>query len=125
MEKKLEQTVKEVKRKYPASTVEVWAEDEHRIGLKPVNRIVWVEKGQQPIAHVNWKFQWLWLAGFVHPSSGENYWWIVPKLNTKIFSLLLRDFAQHFGFNREHRVILALDQASFHLSEKLEVQKWN
>lgn len=48
-------------------------------------------------------------------------WWIVPRLNTKIFSLILRDFARHFGLNQEHRVVLALDQASFHLSEKLEV----
>ncbi|BAU62748.1 hypothetical protein STA3757_49890 (plasmid) [Stanieria sp. NIES-3757] len=84
---------------------------------------MWIEKGQQPIAKVNWRFQWLWLAGFVHPGSGETYWWIVPKLNTKVFSLLLEDFARHFEIGEKKRVILALDQASFHTTEKLKVPK--
>lgn len=49
----------------------MWAEDEHRIGLHPVNRIVWVPIGEVPVANVNWKYQWLWLVGFVEPSSGQ------------------------------------------------------
>ena len=83
--------------------------------------MVWVEKGQQPIACVNWKFQWLWLVGFVHPSSGETYYWLVPRLNTKIFTLLLEDFARHFQIGEKRRVILALDQASFHTSPQLKI----
>lgn len=83
--------------------------------------MVWVEKGQQPIASVNWKFQWLWLVEFVHPSSGQTYYWLVPRLNTKIFSLLLEDFARHFQIGNQRRVVLALDQASFHTSPKLKI----
>jgi len=48
---------------------EVWTMDEHRLGLKPVLRM-WVQE-EQPIAQVNWRFQWLWLYGFVH-SVGRN-----------------------------------------------------
>ena len=121
MEKKLAQTTAAIRKQYPDVIVETWAEDEHRIGLQPVNRIVWVEKGQQPIAKVNWRFQWLWLAGFVHPGSGETYWWIIPKLNTQVFGLLLQDFAQHFQLGKKKRVVLALDRASFHTSPKLKV----
>lgn len=98
---KLAQTAAEIKRQHPESTVETWAEDEHRIGLQPVNRIIGIEKGQQPIAKVNWQFQWLWLAGLVHPNSGETYWWIVPKLNNKVFRLLLEDFARHFELGKK------------------------
>lgn len=83
--------------------------------------MVWVEKGQQPIAYVNWRFQWLWLVGFVHPSSGETYYWLVPRLNTNIFSLLLEDFARHFEIGKKRRVILALDRASFHTSQQLKI----
>ena len=121
MEKKISQTVEEVKKDYPEARVEAWAEDEHRIGLKPINRIIWVQKGETPLAAVNWKFEWLWLVGFVHPNSGETYWWIVPKLNTDVFTWLLEDFAAHFQIGEKRRVVLALDQASFHTSEKLEV----
>ncbi len=71
MEKKLAQTVEQVQRQHPEATVELWCEDEHRLGLHPVNPMVWVPRGEQPVAKVNWKFEWLWLVGFVHPHSGE------------------------------------------------------
>ena len=121
MEKKLAQTVLEVKQAHPEASVEVWAEDEHRIGLQPVNRMVWVQRGEQPIAQVNWKFEWLWLAGWVQPSTGETYWWIVPKLNHQIFSQLLADFAQHFKISHNRRVVLAIDQARFHTSQRVQI----
>ncbi len=121
MEKKISQTVAEVKRDHPEATVEAWGEDEHRIGLKPINRIIWVQKGETPIAAVNWKFEWLWLVGFVHPSSGTTYWWIVPKLNREVFSWLLADFAKYFEIGSKRQVVLALDRASFHTNEDVEV----
>ena len=115
------ETVADVKRDNPNASVEVWAEDEHRIGLNPVNRMMWVPRGENPVASVNWKYQWLWLVGFVHPNSGETYWWIVPKLNHLIFTRVLKDFAQHFRLGAERRVVLTLDQARFHTTEKVEV----
>ena len=35
---------------HPDATLRVWAEDEHRLGLHPVNRMVWVPAGENPIA---------------------------------------------------------------------------
>jgi len=56
-----------------------------------------VPEGEQPIAQVNWRFQWLWLYGFVHPQSGETYWWILPKVNINLFNRVLADFAKHLA----------------------------
>lgn len=119
MEKKMAQSVEQIRSLYPDAIVEVWAEDEHRLGLHPVNRMVWTPVGFQPIAQVNWKFEWLWLVGFVHPMSGETYWWIVPLLNWKVFSRLLTDFARHFSLGKHKRIILVVDQPSFHISDKV------
>ena len=58
--------------RYPQAEIEVWSEDEHRLGLQPILRRVWTPIGEQPIASVKTKYQWLWLYGFVHPESGEN-----------------------------------------------------
>lgn len=63
----------------------------------------------------------MWVVAFVHPESGENYWWIVPYINTEIFNLVLADFAQHFGFGEDKRVILVVDQAGWHISKNLEL----
>ena len=119
--KKLGQEAQKLQNQYPDPDVQVWCEDEHRLGLKPVRRRVWVEEGFQPIAQVHWRFEWLWLVGFVHPPSGETYWWIVPAINTLIFNLVLADFAEHMGVGEKKRILLAVDQAGWHLSKELEI----
>jgi hypothetical protein len=83
--------------------------DEHRLGLKPIIRRVWVGYGEQPIANVNWRYQWLWLYGFVHPSTGETYFWILPKVNIDLFNLVLEDFAREFKVGKDKHIILTKD----------------
>lgn len=119
--KKLPLVVEKVQLDHATADVEVWTMDEHRLGLKPVLRDVWVPEGEQPIANVNWRFQWLWLYGFVHPESGETYWWILPQVNINLFNRVLADFAQHFGVGKNKRIVLAMDQAGWHTSEQVKV----
>jgi transposase len=119
--KKLAKEVSQLKQDYPDASVEIWSEDEHRIGLGPVTRRIWVGSDDFPIAVVNWKREWLWLYGFVRPQTGETYWWLLPYVNTELFSLVLQDFAEHFGIGDHKRVILPVDQAGWHLSEQLRV----
>jgi transposase len=90
--KKLSQSAQQLQSQDANATVEVWCEDEHRLGLKPMSRRIWVEEGWQPVAQVNWRFQWLWLVGFVHPPTGE----------TK-------------------QILLAVDRAGWHLSGELKI----
>jgi transposase len=119
--KKLVTVVEQVQTEHPDADVEVWCEDEHRIGLQPVMRRLWAEEGSQPVATVNWEREWLWLYAFVQPQTGETYWWVLPYVNTKLFSRVLKDFAQHFDVGQNKRIILPLDQAAWHMSEKLQV----
>lgn len=85
--------VEQVQAEFPGAQVEAWCQDEHRMGLAPVMRDVWVSEWEQPVAKVNWQREWLWLYSFVHPQSGQTYWWILPYVNTKLFSRVLKDFA--------------------------------
>lgn len=80
-----------------------------------------MEEGEVPTAAVNWKREWLWLYGFVQPQTGNTYWWILPFVNTAIFSQVLKDFAEHFGVGASKRIVLPLDQAGWHVSPELEV----
>ena len=119
--KKLQEDVEHVQQTHPDADVEVWCEDEHRMGLCPIIRRIWVEAGDLPTAIVNWKREWLWLYGFVRPQTGETYWWILPYVRTDLFSAVLNDFAEHFGVGHDKRIVLPLDQAGWHMSDKLEV----
>ena len=70
--KKLPTEVAQIQQAHPDADVEVWCEDEHRIGLCPVTRRIWVEAGEPALTSVNWKREWLWLYGFVCPQTGAN-----------------------------------------------------
>ena len=87
--KKLPLKVQELQEKYPEFDVELWTEDEHRIGLKPIYRRIWVSWSDVPTARIKWQYKWVWLYGFVNPESGETYWWLMPFVNSEIFSQVL------------------------------------
>ena len=99
----------------------MWCEDEHRLGLKPILRRVYVPEGETPIANVNWRYQWLWLYAFVHPRTGETYWWILPYVNTQLFSKVLADFAHQFNLGANKHILLAVDGAGWHTSKDLQI----
>src|ERR1700757_3606427 len=69
LKKKLQRAVAEEKRQNPGATVEIWAMDEHRIGLKPITRGVWAPKGERPLALGHHRYEWLYVHGFVEELS--------------------------------------------------------
>lgn len=101
--------------------MELWAEDEHRLGLKPIVRVVWAPRGQRPIVPVRPRYEWLYVVAFVCPESGETSFWLVPALNAEVFHRLLRAFAQERSISRRKRLLLVLDQAGWHLSGDVQV----
>jgi transposase len=72
---------------------------------------------------INWRFQSLWLYGFVHPSTGETKAWILPFVNHQLFERVLKDFAQHFQLGAKKRVVLVMDGAGWHLSKSVKIPK--
>jgi transposase len=101
--------------------VQLWAEDEARLGLKPVIRRVWAPVGKRPIARFNRGYKWTYLYAFVHPESGEVYWLILPTVNVELFSIALREFAREVGTGKDKRVLLVVDQAGWHTGGEVEV----
>jgi transposase len=99
---------------YPGAEVELWAQDEARLGLKPVMRRVWAPVGERPIARLKRGYEWTYLYGFVHPQSGEVFWLILPTVNAELFSLALGEFAKEVGAGKERHIVLVVDKAGWH-----------
>ena len=95
--------------------------DEHRIGLKPILRRVWVFNGQRPTVVVQHRYQWLYVYAFVHPASGRTQWLLLPTVRTDLFALALQHFAQAVGANKQKQIVLILDRAGWHTSKALPV----
>ncbi|HXS48090.1 MAG TPA: IS630 family transposase, partial [Solirubrobacterales bacterium] len=83
----------ERRKENPKRKVELWAFDEHRVGLKPILRRQWAPKRQRPIALGQHRFEWLYLYGFVHPSSGAVVWFVCTTVDTDLLSVVLAAFA--------------------------------
>jgi transposase len=120
-QKTLPEWVKGIKEAHPEAKVELWAEDEARLGLKPVIRRVWAPVGQRPTARVKRGYEWSYLYGFVRPTTGEVYWLILPTVNKELFSMALGEFAREVGAGENKRILLVLDQAGWHTSGEIEV----
>lgn len=101
--------------------VEVWAFDEHRLGLKPLCRRVWAKAGQRPIAVSSHRYQWLYLYAFVRPTTGDVEWWVANSVNTTLFQSVLDAFAKATGSGPDKAVVLVLDNAGWHVSGKLKI----
>ncbi len=103
--------------------MQVWAFDEHRIGLKPILRRVWAQRGRRPVAVVYPRYEWRYLHGFVEPRTGRTFWWLTWWVDTQAFSLVLHEFAlwlkeqwaQSGGPAEE--VLLVVDQAGWHTGQ--------
>jgi transposase len=104
-----------------AESVELWAEDEARLGLKPVVRRVWAPVGERPTARFKRGYKWTYLYGFVHPESGRVFWLILPTVNVELFSLALREFAKEIGAGEEKRIMLVVDKAGWHTGHEVEI----
>jgi transposase len=102
--------------------VELWAEDEARLGLKPVIRRVWAPVGKRPIARFKRGYKWTYLYGFVRPQSGEVFWLILPTVNVELFSMALYEFAKEVGAGEnKKRVLLVVDRAGWHTGGEVEL----
>ena len=105
---------------HPRASVEVWAGDEHRVGLKPILRRVWTPKGVRPTAAVRPRYEWVWVYGFVHPETGRTEWLLMPYVDAGSYGAALREFARAVGAGPGKRVVLVVDQAGWHKAKDLE-----
>ncbi len=106
---------------HPTAEVECWTMDEHRIGLKPILRRVWRRKGHRPIVKVQHRYKWLYVYGFVCPTSGQTFWLLLPTVSIASYTLALKEFAHAVGCGPDKQVILVLDQAGWHVSEQVVI----
>jgi len=113
--------LRQVATAFPQATVELWAVDEHRIGLKPILKKGWALPGHRPLAPVEHRYNWRYLVGFVHPASGRTVWHLATTVNIELFSVELDAFAQAVGASPTKQIVLVLDGAGWHASSKVRV----
>ena len=105
----------------PGKVVEVWAEDEARLGLKPITRRVWWLKGHRPRSCGRTKYEWLYVYGFARPRTGDTFTVILPRVNVERMADALAAFAAHADPDGNKLLVLVVDNAGWHTAGRLAV----
>jgi hypothetical protein len=101
----------------PERPVNVFAQDERRVGLLPMLRQRITACGVQPIATVAQHYDYFYLDGAIEPSTGSSCFLELPWRNTVTFQLWVDHFAVAFpaSFN-----VLSRENGAFHKAQALQ-----
>lgn len=109
-----------MKEQHPEATrVEVWLQDEARIGQQGTLTRVRAETGSRPSAVRQTEYEWAYLFAAVNPPTGASSAPITPTVNTHYMNEHLRFISREAG--ADVHVVLVLDQAGWHVAKALKV----
>ena len=103
----------------PGTSVEVWFQDEMRVGQKNKLTYRWARKGSRPRAAHDQRTQSTYLFGAVCPDRGAGAALVLPACNCEAMQLHLDEIATKVALGA-HAIIL-LDQAGWHGAKALVV----
>jgi hypothetical protein len=105
----------------PGTPVEVWFQDEMRVGQKNKLTYRWARKGSRPRAARDQRTQSTYLFGAVCPEHGTGAALVLPFCNAEAMQLHLDEIATKVTTGA-HAIIL-LDQAGWHGSKDLKIPR--
>jgi transposase len=117
----LRQRLARLRRTHPGRQVELWAEDEARLGLKPVTRRVWSLRGRRPRSGGRTRFDWLYVYGFARPRTGQTFCVLLPRVNADRMADALAAFAAQADPDGTKLLVVVVDNAGWHLAKRLVV----
>ena len=107
------------RRKEAGARIEIWFQDEARIGQK--NKITrrWARRGTRPRAPHDQRTRSAYIFGAICPQEGKGASLVLPFCNSDAMALHLQEISRTVA-PRAHAV-LVMDQAGWHTSAKLDV----
>ena len=117
----MRERLRRLRKAKPEKAVQVWAQDEARLGLKPIARRVWSPRGQRPRSCGRTRYQWLYLYGFVRPKTGDTFGVLRPRVKAEHMSEALAAFAAHADPDGKKVLVVLVDNAGWHVAKALVV----
>jgi hypothetical protein len=103
----------------PGVEIELWWQDEARVGQK--NKITrrWARRGTRPSTPHDQRTKWAYIFGAICPAKGKGAGLVMPYADTRAMNEHLAEISAHVDPGA-HAVIL-LDQAGWHTTPKLDI----
>ena len=104
---------------HPDKHVQLWFQDEARVGNKGRVCHRWWRRGERPRGPRQIGYQWAYIYTVVHPESGEDFTLVLPVVNARVMELFLARFAATLP--ADVHVAMVLDGAGWHNPRALAV----
>src|SRR5262249_32672003 len=120
-EKNLRRRGARLRRANPRRVVGGGAEDEARLGLKPIARRVWSLRGRRPRSGGRTRYDWLYVYAFARPKTGRTFAVILPRVNADRMSDALAAFVAAVDPDGRKVLLVLVDNAGWHVAKRLVV----
>jgi len=101
--------------------IEVWFQDEARLGQKNGRVRIWARKGTRPPLPADQRYENAYLFGAICPKRGTGAALMLPRANTHAMQLHLDEISKYVA-RKAHAVVL-MDRAGWHRAGDLKVPK--
>ena len=111
--------MEEIRDRLPTDTaIEIWFQDEARIGQKTKITRRWAKRGTRPVAAKDQRTRSAWIYGAICPARGVGAALVLPVCNTVGMNLHLKEIS--LAVTPGAHAIIIVDQAGWHFSKGLE-----
>ncbi|MCP5073244.1 MAG: IS630 family transposase [Rhodobacteraceae bacterium] len=101
------------------TAIEIWWQDEARLGQKNGRTRIWAKKGTRPRLPADQRYKSAYLFGAICPRRGTAAALMLPYANTGAMQLHLNEISKNVG-QKAHAIVL-MDRAGWHTTDKLNI----
>ena len=98
-------------------SVDIWFQDEARVGQQGTLTRLWARKGTRPRAVRQQQFEYAYVFGAVCPAKDKGIALVLPAVNSQAMALHLAEISKATPEGRHALVVM--DQAPWHTTPKL------
>src|ERR1700760_3544605 len=99
--------------------VDIWFQDEARVGQRGTVTRTWAKKGTRPRLFRQQQFEYAYIFGAVCPRTSQSVGIVLPAANSNAMLIHLEEISKHIPKGR-HGVVV-LDGATWHKAKKIQV----
>ncbi len=103
----------------PNTAIEIWFQDEARVGQKTNLTRRWARRGTRPRAAKDQRTKSAYIFGAICPARGVGAGLVLPRCNTQAMQWHLEEISSQVSLGAH--AILIVDQAGWHTTGKLEI----
>ena len=111
--------IQKVANEHAGNRLELWFEDEARLGQQGTPTTVRARRGSRPTAVRRTEYEYAWVMAAACPATGAAAGIVMPSLDTDVVSEFLRQFSEQLA--PDVHALLIRDGAGYHTSKSLVV----